>query len=97
MLSPLPKKGRVVLCPCSPEDLPSNFLGTLVAERAIAIGGSFDAAVTAELDSLLKSLDAQTKAESLKAFSLINHRWVNFSSASSILLTDYLRQRNFTP
>jgi hypothetical protein len=80
----------------SPEDLPSNFLGTLVAERAIAAGGRFDLAVTAEIDALLKSLDPQPKSESFRAFNLINHRWVDFTGVASLLSNDYLLRRNFT-
>jgi len=80
----------------SPEDLPSNFLGTLVAERAIAAGGNFDAAVTAEIYALLRSLGSQTKAESFRAFNLVNHRWVDYSGVRSLLSNDYLKRRNFT-
>jgi hypothetical protein len=80
----------------SPEDLPSNLLGTLVAERAIAAGGRFDLAVTAEIDKLLKSLTPQAKADTFAAFRLINHRWVDFTTVASLLSDDYLLRRNFT-
>jgi len=86
----------------SPEDLCSNFLGTLLAERAIAAGGNFNNAVTAELNTLIHDLDAQTPAETLSAFKLINGRWVAFSWTpwqrfyESITRPDYLRRRNFT-
>jgi len=80
----------------SPEDLCSNYLGTLVAERAIQSGRPFNAAVTAELAALLRSLGALPKAGSLAAFRLINHRWVNFGGPQSLLTDGYLRRRNFT-
>lgn len=79
----------------SPEDLCSNYLGTLVAERAINAGGSFNTAATTELNSLVRALDGQTKAESLSAFNLINKRWVNFGGVSDLLLDSYLQRRNF--
>jgi Protein of unknown function (DUF4056) len=80
----------------SPEDLCSNYLGTLLAERAVAAGGGFAAAVTSELSSMLSALGAQTKAESLAAFNRINHRWVEFGSVVDPYKNDYLRRRNFT-
>ena len=73
----------------SPEDLVSNFLGCLVGQRAItrvaSSGGTFEAAATVELKSLLTSLDVQTKAETLAAFNLINNRWVHFTGAASLV------------
>lgn len=80
----------------SPEDLCSNYLGTILAERALAKGGNFNHAVTGELLSMVKSLDAQSVSESLKAFDLINGKWVDFSGASSLMNNDYLKRRNFT-
>jgi uncharacterized protein DUF4056 len=80
----------------SPEDLPSNYMGTAAAIEAIKAGGSFDAAATARIDALIKSLDGQSVAESLKAFNRINGRWVDFKDASSPLLLRYLKRRNFT-
>jgi subtilisin family serine protease len=80
----------------SPEDLCSNYLGTLVAERAIARGGNFNAAVTTELKNLIASLDGQSRTESLNAFNLINHRWVDFRGVTSLVSNGYLRRRNFT-
>ena len=79
----------------SPEDLCSNFLGTLLAERAIAAGGTFNDEVDKELDKLVKSLDGQTVAETRKAFDLINGRWVDFGGRSSLFKEDYLKRRNF--
>jgi hypothetical protein len=61
----------------SPEDLCSNYLGTLVAARALAAGGAFVPAVEKALRSLLVSLDAQNDAETRAAFGLISHRWVD--------------------
>jgi subtilisin family serine protease len=79
----------------SPEDLPSNYLGTLVAERAVAAGGAFASAVTSELNKLLAALGGQAKAESLRAFNQINHRWVDFDGITSLLSDGYLKRRNF--
>lgn len=83
----------------SPEDLCSNFLGTLVAERAIAAGGNFNNAVTTELNNLLRDLGAQTPAESRNAFNRINGRWVDWNDiigTVSLLDNEYLKRRNFT-
>ncbi|MEQ6342566.1 MAG: DUF4056 domain-containing protein [Gammaproteobacteria bacterium] len=83
----------------SPEDLCSNFLGTLLAERAIAAGGNFNHAATAELNTLIRDLDGQIPSETLRAFNLINGHWVWFSRTNfyrSVTLPGYLRRRNFT-
>jgi hypothetical protein len=85
----------------SPEDLVSNFLGTVVAVRAIGKMSSsvtFDAAATSELDALLTSLDVQTKTESEASFNLIKSRWVDFTGSNLTAIGDtrYLRRRNFT-
>lgn len=83
----------------SPEDLCSNFLGTLLAERAIATGGDFNTAATAELNTLIRDLDGQIPSETLNAFNLINGRWVRYSRAlfgRSVTSPGYLRRRNFT-
>jgi hypothetical protein len=83
----------------SPEDLPSNLLGTIVAGRAItrmASGGTFDAAVTTELAALIASAVAQTPTGTLAAFSAINPCWIDFSDVRSLLQDSYLRRRNFT-
>jgi len=80
----------------SPEDLCSNFLGTLLAERAIGRGGNFNAAVTSELSRMLTDLAGQPLAETQRAFNRINGRWVNFTSWFSLVRDDYLRRRNFT-
>ena len=80
----------------SPEDLCSNFLGTIVARRAISTGKGFNTEVTKKLNQLIQDLDGQNQAESLKAFDLIKKRWVNFNGARSVLKNSYLRRRNFT-
>jgi hypothetical protein len=80
----------------SPEDLCSNLLGTTIALRAVRRGGPFDAAVTSELVTTMSALDAQTVAETRRAFDLINGRWVTFSGARSVVDSSYLRRRNFT-
>jgi hypothetical protein len=80
----------------SPEDLCSNLLGTVVANRAVRRGGLFNDAVTTELAALLGALGAQSVAETRNAFDLVNGRWTNFANVSSLLRNDYLRRRNFT-
>jgi hypothetical protein len=80
----------------SPEDLCSNFLGTIVARRAISHGGPFAARVTVELNRILKHLQVQSPIETRKAFDLVNSRWVDFIGPWSVLRTDYLKRRNFT-
>lgn len=79
----------------SPEDLPSNYLGGIVAERALAAGGPFNDAATTEINSLLKSLDAQPKSETMVAFNLINHRWVEYGGSLDCAVDSYLHRRNF--
>jgi outer membrane protein OmpA-like peptidoglycan-associated protein len=79
----------------SPEDLCSNFLGTLLAERALAVKAPFEAAVTSELDKLVRELEGQPPRESRKAFDRISNgggKWVDGNS----LLPSYLRRRNFS-
>ena len=80
----------------SPEDLCSNFLGTLVARMAISTGGTFSRKVDVALAKVLKDLKAQTPAESQNAFDKIKSKWVNFVSNSSVLDNAYLRRRNFS-
>ena len=80
----------------SPEDLPSNFIGTLLARRAILRGGPFAAALTRELDDFVSANAGQVEAESLASFNLINNNWVTFSGVTSLADPDYLRRRNFT-
>ncbi len=80
----------------SPEDLCSNFVGTVIARLAIGEGGAFARKVDAKLAAVLKGLRAQTLAETAKAFDKIKMKWVNFIDSSSFLNDDYLRRRNFT-
>ena len=79
----------------SPEDLISNYLGTVVAARALAVGGPFEAEAEKQLKALLVSLDGQSDAETRKAFALISSRWVDTSLTGGILRPAYLRRRNF--
>jgi len=79
----------------SPEDLPSNYMGTATAIEAVKAGGNFNAAATAKIDSLIKDLNGQTIAETLKSFNRINNRWVSYSGFNSILNDRYLKRRNF--
>lgn len=80
----------------SPEDLCSNFVGTVVARMAIGEGGVFARKVDAKLSAVLKGLLAQTLAETEKAFNKVKTRWVNFVDSDSWKKDDYLRRRNFT-
>jgi peptidoglycan hydrolase-like protein with peptidoglycan-binding domain len=86
----------------SPEDLCSNNLGTYIAEKAINSilqspgGKTFNGEVTKILPDVLKLLDAQSPAESQKAFDLVNGRWVSYSGSRSLLANSYLKRRNFT-
>jgi hypothetical protein len=80
----------------SPEDLPSNYLGTVVAARALAAGGPFVAAVERELKALMVSLDAQDDQQTRAAFGLIANRWVDTSPWLAMAQDGYLRRRNFT-
>jgi hypothetical protein len=80
----------------SPEDLCSNFVGTVVARLAIGEGGVFPRKVDAKLATVLKALFAQTPAETEKAFNKVKMRWVNFVNSESWKKDDYLRRRNFT-
>lgn len=78
----------------SPEDLCSNFLGTLVAERALRTGGTFATEVERQIQSLLTSLDVQPLIETQRAFALINGNWVD--SGLTLVNNCYLRRRNFS-
>jgi outer membrane protein OmpA-like peptidoglycan-associated protein len=89
----------------SPEDLCSNFLGTLLAERALAAKRpfeTFETVVTRELDKLVLELDGQPPQESRKAFDRINvgvGRWVKWNNnlgKISLVSDDYLQRRNFS-
>lgn len=80
----------------SPEDLCSNFVGTVVAHLAIGEGGSFPGKVDAKLATVLKALLAQTPAETEKAFNKVKNKWVSFVNSDSWKKDDYLRRRNFT-
>jgi len=79
----------------SPEDLCSNYLGTLLAEKAILAGGTFNGAVTNELATMVRLLDAQPKSETLRAINLINGCWINFTGVTDLFNNAYLKRRNF--
>jgi outer membrane protein OmpA-like peptidoglycan-associated protein len=81
----------------SPEDLCSNFLGTLLAERAILAKGSFNDAVTRELDRMVRDLNGQSRSQSRRAFDRINGRWVDWSNflGAASFTPGYLKRRNF--
>jgi hypothetical protein len=86
----------------SPEDLCSNNLGTVIAEKAINSilqspkGKTFNGEVTKILPDILNTLDAQSAAESQKAFNLVNGRWVSYTNSGSLLFDSYLKRRNFS-
>jgi hypothetical protein len=80
----------------SPEDLCSNFVGTVVARLALGQGGTFSRKVDISLARVLRDLGAQTLVESQKAFDKVKTKWVNFVDSFSFVKDDYLRRRNFT-
>lgn len=81
----------------SPEDLCSNFLGTLLAERALSRGGDLTRAMTLELYRLLLELKAQPPSVTQEAFDKINGRWVAWSFPRyGADVRSYLKRRNFT-
>lgn len=80
----------------SPEDLCSNFVGTVVARLAIGEGGVFPRKVDTKLAKVLRALLAQTPAETQKAFDKVKTKWVNFVNSDSWKKDDYLKRRNFT-
>ena len=80
----------------SPEDLCSNYLGTVVAQRALDAGGTFVTEAESQLRALLTSLDAQSDAETRASFARISRRWVDVSLTGTVLRDGYLRRRNFT-
>jgi len=87
----------------SPEDLCSNYLGTVVAARALLSASAtprttFVGEAETQLRLLLTSLDAQTETETKKAFALISRRWVDETQVEDLLPgPKYLRRRNFSP
>jgi hypothetical protein len=87
----------------SPEDLCSNYLGTVVAAQALLAAThtprtSFVAEAYRSLRLLLTALDAQSDTETKKAFDLISNRWVDMTQWLDLKPGQkYLRRRNFTP
>lgn len=79
----------------SPEDLCSNFLGTLVAARTLLAGGTFATEEVSQAATLLTSLDAQNDAETAASFARIRTRWVDSTLTGTFLRDGYLRRRNF--
>lgn len=81
----------------SPEDLPSNFLGTWIARQAIAAGGAFDTAVTSETNTLLTLLGARPPADTNAAFAAVTGRWIAPSTGYFNAGTNfrYLLRRDF--
>jgi len=83
----------------SPEDLTSNRLGTIAAQRALAAGGTWGTEVERQIAGILTSLDAQPIAETRRAFGLISGRWVDPTAMvplAGLPGNCYLRRRNFT-
>ena len=89
----------------SPEDLCSNYLGTVVAASALNSARSqsspmsFGANVDREVRQLLPGLGPQSATEARKAFNLINGRWVSWTDLPgnvSAANPYYLKRRNFT-
>ena len=89
----------------SPEDLCSNYLGTYVAERAIASppkgSKDFNTAVTITLNDMLVQLKAQPLVETQKAFTPIMNCWMSPNTSYTVTNIDYwasmtLKRRNFS-
>ncbi|HKU96728.1 MAG TPA: DUF4056 domain-containing protein [Vineibacter sp.] len=62
----------------SPEDLTSNFMGTLIGSLALASGGpgaGFNAAVDAELSGMLIALGARSRADTEAAIAIKKGVW----------------------
>lgn len=78
----------------SPEDLCSNYLGTVAAKQALLAGGKFAVAADGALRALLSNLNAQSLVETRKAFYSIALRWVDINLGPDN--DKYLRRRNFT-
>lgn len=87
----------------SPEDLPSNYLGTVVAARAIKAGGDFDDAATKALTDVMSEVAAQDKNSALDAFDHVKGIWIDASGPFGMYppwapaSLRYLKRRNFTP
>src|SRR6185312_307743 len=79
----------------SPEDLCSNYLGTVVAGGVLKSGSglSFAASVNNDVRQLLVGLGPQSAADALRAFNLINQRWVDWSGSTSGANPYYLKRR----
>jgi hypothetical protein len=75
----------------SPEDLPSNLFGTLVAMAAFRADGGSDAELTRQFEQLLTAADAQPVAVAQQVQAVALHRgWWTTSPSISLL------KRNFT-
>jgi len=74
----------------SPEDLPSNFLGTYIAEQAITAGGDFDTAAGAAARSLFTTLGALNAAGTTAAFTAAGALWFSGNAMDDA----YLKRRN---
>ncbi len=76
----------------SPEDVPSNITGIELGKRAITRGGSFDAAVDAELGTLVNAeLGARPAADTTAALTKIKGVWFD----TGVLPPLRLLRRNF--
>jgi hypothetical protein len=83
----------------SPEDLTSNRLGTIAAQRALNAGGTWGTEVERQIAAIFTALDAQPIAETRRAFGLISGRWVDPTAMvplAGLPGNCYLRRRNFT-
>jgi len=87
----------------SPEDVPSDYLGTIVGAMALRFmdkhGQSspqdFDRAATASLAELLKSLGAQKGDTTRRMLAAVNHNWFEYADRESYSNDHYLLRRNF--
>jgi hypothetical protein len=85
----------------SPEDIVSDYLGARIAQRALGSAAifdlTFDAAVTKDIQTVMRLLDTRTKAETHAAFQAIKQQgWVTDPNSDAEANTDgYLKRRNF--
>ena len=82
----------------SPEDLCSNYLGTVVTANALNTPSamSFPGRVDSEVRKLLAFLGVQSNVEAGKAFALKNNIWIAWNNDASGANPYYLRRRNFS-
>jgi hypothetical protein len=81
----------------SPEDLPSNLFGTMVAAAAFRADGGSDAAITQQFTTMLTAAGAQPEAVARQVQqAAANRGWWGPPPAGTSWVNSPLRKRNFT-